>query len=417
MGAVLVGAACGSGSEPGPSAEPTAAPSRSEGTAAPESPCPQLAPACEVEISDEPQFSDPVQVVPSDQMPDDVRSQGAHNNLDVAWHDGRLYLAFRTAPNHFASADAVLYVVSSDDLETWRFEGHFALGTDVREPQLLSMDGDLRIYFAELGTNPLAFEPAGTWTATYRRPGRWSDPEPVFAEDFIPWRIKPDDGRASVIGYTGGANIYDQRGDITVHWLASDDGVDWAPAFEGAEALLVGGASETDWVTAEDGEIVAVSRNEAGEGDEYGSKVCTAPADDPGDWTCRYDRRKFDSPLVFTHGDEVYLIARRSLGGNGDYDLRRNDLDADDRFVTYQAAYSTSPKRCSLWRVDPIDRAVAHVVDLPSAGDTCFAELVRLDAHRYLVFNYTSPLEGADPTWLEGQLGPTSIYWTVLTLR
>ena len=65
----------------------------------------------------------------------------ANNNLDVTQHEGRYYLAFRTAPTHFASRDARLYVVSSTDERHWRFETEVELGRDLREPRLLSWDG------------------------------------------------------------------------------------------------------------------------------------------------------------------------------------------------------------------------------------------------------------------------------------
>jgi hypothetical protein len=40
---------------------------------------------------------------------------------------------------------------------------------------------------------------------------------------------------------------------------------------------------------------------------------------------------------------------------------------------------------------------------------------VRLSEHGYVIFNYTSPLDGPDVGWSEGQQGPTMIYG--LTLR
>jgi hypothetical protein len=53
-----------------------------------------------------------------------------------------------------------------------------------------------------------------------------------------------------------------------------------------------------------------------------------------------------------------------------------------------------------------------------SRGDTCCASAVPADAatpgataRRWLVYNYSSPLQGdADPPWFQGQLGPTHLY-------
>ena len=51
-----------------------------------------------------------------------VELADASNNLDVVRHQGRSYLAFRTAPTHFASRNVRLYVVSSADERNWRLE-------------------------------------------------------------------------------------------------------------------------------------------------------------------------------------------------------------------------------------------------------------------------------------------------------
>ena len=114
-----------------------------------------------------PTVSTPEMVVPSAGLPVEVTPQNANNNLDVAYHDGRVFLAFRTSPTHFASEDTVLYVVSSTDQVTWQYEGEFWVGTDIREPQLVSFNGQLVLYFALLGVNPWDFEPIGTRYVMY----------------------------------------------------------------------------------------------------------------------------------------------------------------------------------------------------------------------------------------------------------
>jgi len=363
-----------------------------------------------------PQISDLRQVIPSDGLPPEVVLQDANNNLDIQEHDGRLFLAFRTAPTHFASEETELYVVSSVDEEDWRFEGRFWLGTDLREPQLVSWEGTLHLFFAVLGTDPLAFEPGGSRHAIWRGPGDWTAPEVVFDVDFIPWRIKPIDGRLSLVGYTGGAMVYDPESDeaIEVFWRASDDGLSWEAAHAGAEVVHRGGASETDLVVREDGSVVAVMRNEAGDEDGFGSKICRAEPDAPGDWRCEPDPRKYDSPLLFSAEDRVWLVARRNLTESGHYDLQMDHLDHRTQFFTYQIDYWQQPKRCALWEVDPEALSVSWVLDLPSRGDTCFPELVERDGERIL-YNYSSDPDGADLSWLDGQMAPTMIYRQTLS--
>lgn len=60
-----------------------------------------------------PTVSDFEVVVPSEVLLTNVVVQNANNNLDVAWHNGQVFLAFRTAPNHFANDKTVIYALSS----------------------------------------------------------------------------------------------------------------------------------------------------------------------------------------------------------------------------------------------------------------------------------------------------------------
>ncbi len=358
------------------------------------------------------------QVVPGPGLPAGVEVQAANNNLDIAWHEGRLFLAFRTSRNHFANDAVRLHVISTDGEEDWRHEGTFFLETDLREPQLLSWQGELHLWFAVLGTNPLDFEPQGARRARWLGPGRFTDPEPAFDDTFIPWRIKTFGERVYVTGYTGGENVYEPDGEpISVHWLASDDALTWGPAFGADPVVLRGGGSETDLVIREDGSVVAVVRNEAGDETGFGSKVCTAPASAPMDWTCAHDPRKYDSPLVFERGGRVWLVARRNLTPDGHFDLGRDDLDQEGKYLNYQFAYWNEPKRCSLWEVHPDTRTVSWVLDLASRGDTCFPEAVDLPDGNLLLYNYSSPVDGADVVWQAGQVGPTNIYRQVLNFN
>lgn len=368
-------------------------------------------------VGEAPAFSAPVTVAPSDALPAEVVSQDSHNNLDIVWHDGRLFFAFRTAPSHFASPGTRLYVVSTTDHVRWRYEGVFHEGRDLREPRFLSLRGKLHLYFALLGTDPLAFEPGGSRRSTYEGPGRWSEPEAIFPADFIPWRIRVVEDVAYLVGYTGGAEVYTAGAEpIEVHWLRSDDGEIWTPVVPDQPVVHSGGVSETDFAFLPGGGVVAVGRNEAGQDGEFGSRICRAEASDPGVWRCVHDPRKYDSPLVFTHEDQVWLVARRNATADGAYDLGREDLTPQQEWGVYQGAYWMSPKRCALWRVDPDALSVDHVLDLPSSGDTCFASAIPVGAGQYLVYNYSSPFDEPELSWLQGQTGRTFIYRTTVTL-
>jgi hypothetical protein len=355
------------------------------------------------------------EIVPA-AMPADLALQPANNNLDITVHEGRYWLAFRTAPTHFASADTEMVVVSSEDEVDWRVEDVLSMGRDLREPHLISTGGELYLHYAMLGTSPIDFEPGGSVRARWEGDG-FGEPEPFGPEGFIPWRIKPlSDGRWHLFGYTGGGEVYDNDGDpVRIHWYTSDDAVDWEPAVGDDPVVQEGGGSETDAVFLDDGSLVAVVRNEAGDDTGFGSKVCTAPADDLGNWTCASDPRKYDSPLLLKSPGGVWLVGRRNVTDDGHYDLGRDDLAPADRYLAYQADYWGRPKRCALWSVDPATRTVDHVLDLPSKGDTCFPEAIETEAG-WLLYNYSSNPDGPDVSWLEGQQGRTFIHRMVLSL-
>jgi len=355
-------------------------------------------------------------VVPGDTLPPGVVTQAANNNLDVVDHDGRLFLAFRTAPSHFASAETRLWVISTANDGTWRLEGTFFKGTDLREPRLLSLNGRLFLYYAVLGTDRLAFEPKGTERAEWLGPGRFSGAVPALDGNFIPWRVRVHNGVAHLTAYTGGEGVYVMGGEpIRVYWLTSTDGEAWRPFDPARPVVLEGGASETDFAFTRGGAVVAVARNEAGDPEfGFGSKICRGEPGALTTWRCAADPRKFDSPLVFAHAGRVWLVARRNVTETGAFDLGREDLDYATRYGLYQTDYWGKPKRCALWEIDPDALTARFVLDLPSRGDTCFASVVPRGDDAYALFNYSSSLDvlpdAPDPSWLQGQIGETLIY-------
>ena len=81
-------------------------------------------------------------IIPGDTLPAQFQTFASNNNVDILFYEGRLYLAWRAAPNHFAGPDTHLYIMSSaDGGQTWDFEHDIFLGTDMREPRLLAFGG------------------------------------------------------------------------------------------------------------------------------------------------------------------------------------------------------------------------------------------------------------------------------------
>lgn len=369
-----------------------------------------------VRAAERPALSSPIQVVPSRGLPASVVDNRSNNNLHTIMHRGRLFMVFRTAKWHLASDDAVLYVVSTKDQVRWAFEGAFRFGRDLREPRLLSWRGQLFLYFALLGANPVAFEPGGTMVTRRLGPGRWTTPRRILFDDFIPWGVKLYRGTPYMLGYTGGGGTFTpDPPPKDVYWLTTSDGFRWRAVVPGHAVVYRGGCAETDFDFLENGTLVTACQTENKDALGWGAKVCTAPATNTARWTCRGDPRRLDSPFVFTHGDAVYVIARRQPYFNGDYDLHLAVPEDNARFAAYDALYAGTPKRCALWLIEEKTRRFMPVMDIPGLGDTCYPSVLPRGRDRYLVYNYTSPLDGPDVPWGIALFGNTIIYRTTLT--
>ena len=356
------------------------------------------------------------QMIPGPGLPAETSPGNSNNNLDVARLGGRVYLAWRTAPDHFASTRTQIFVVSSTDERAWRFEQRLAVASDLREPRFLVLGERLFLYVSRLGTNPLAFEPQGVSVSERRADGTWTPLDAVFDPGFLTWRTRVERGAAYALGYLHGENEYLFNGEpMDVDFLTTADGRAWVPVDATRRTVYRGGGSEADFTLGDDGTLFAVIRNEGGDATGWGSQVCRAPRGDLARWTCRYDARKYDSPLMFWHDGEAYLVARRNLTATGAFDLMERDMPFVSQVVRYQLDYRNHPKRCALWRYVQSEDRIAFVMDLPSRGDTCFAGVLDgATADERVLYNYSSPIDGPDVVWWRGQQGETRIYRHVL---
>src|SRR5687767_15052749 len=57
-------------------------------------------------------------VIPGPGLPPEAPAQNSNNNLDVVRFKDRVYLAWRTGPDHYASPQVRIHVVSSTDEKT-----------------------------------------------------------------------------------------------------------------------------------------------------------------------------------------------------------------------------------------------------------------------------------------------------------
>jgi hypothetical protein len=359
-------------------------------------------------------FTDPVKVVPGPNLPAGVEPKTSNNNLDLIRFDGRLFFAFRTGPFHFASPQTVLYIMSSaDEGQTWDLESKIAIGADMREPRFLDLNGRLLFYFFEAGKNPFGFTPRHVWAMERKALGSWTEKKSVYQPACVLWRAKVRNGKAYVSMYCGADKEYIGGNEgIGINFLTTTDGYNFEPVTPGKSIVSTGG-SEMDFDFDDQGNLYAVVRNEAGDGTSWQSKVCTAPAAALSDWKCQPSDYKFDSPFAFARNNEIYVIAR--LNPDGAYDKRKRSLPNGIESLYYLARYWWTPKRTALYLIDKTALTATPILELPGRGDTAFPGLVPLDANRYLMYNYTSDLNGKDRVWMSGQLHKTFIYSTVIT--
>lgn len=379
---------------------------------------PAPVPVPQPDTPSEAHIGETTQVLPGPGIPSDAPLLRANNNLDVLESGGSRYLAVRTSLVHFASPLTRIVVLrSDDDGVTWSTETVVDRRRDLREPRFLELDGRVLLYFFEAGVNPLAFEPGRVLAVERRATGDWTEPVVVSPDDSVVWRTRTIDGVPYMVRYRGGGDSYSAgEAAMEVELLTTDDGYDWQPLDADRPVVHVGGAGETDFTIDDDGRLWAIMRNEAGERGRFGSLICQAPPDDLSNWSCVDDPRKFDSPLVFSHRGEVWLLARRQVANDGRYDLGARWLPRDAQLLAYQAAYWVTPKRLSLWKLDTERAQVDWVADLPSRGDTAFPAIVWTGPDDLVVYNYSSPPGDDGMAWVQGQLGPTNIYATPITL-
>ncbi len=99
----------------------------------------------------------------------------------------------------------------------------------------------------------------------------------------------------------------------------------------------------------------------------------------------------------------------------GEMDRSKNWLGSNFKRMLDLTKYSLSGKVTALYKLNKTDLTITHVMDFPSTGDNAFPALARMDQNSYLLFNYSSDIDGPYKVWLEGQFGKTFIYHTTLS--
>jgi len=344
----------------------------------------------------------------------EAENMESNNNVAAKLYNGRLFLAWRTAPVHFASAETRLHIVSRPVNETdWELEKTIFLGSDMREPMFMETGGKLNFTFFEGGTNPIDFEPKGLFQMQRREDGSWTQFERFGHAGEVIWEVVEENGTLYGQSYSGD---YSTPGDATdlgmldLFFNKSDDGMTWGPL--GASTVYHGGLTEVGFGFDLEGNLWGVARNEDGDDSGWGSRVFTARAGDYSQWQFLKDESDpviYESPKMFRHGSELFLVARTDPAGpfwSKDNPLL-NILPAWEHHLIDLVSFSLRQHGTAIWRLNLETGGLEEVLELVGCGDTAFPSIVRVSEHRYIIFNYSSSIDGnCPPNWIMGQVSP-----------
>ena len=261
-----------------------------------------------------------------------------------------------------------MHVVSStDEGHSWAKEFTVESGKDLREPHFLSINGTLFFFYFEAGTNLIAFEPSYLQRKQFLGPDLgWSAAETWGHESEVGWQYEVYDDVAYTISYSGEHYSITQFGQVSLFINMTLNGLDWEPL--GASPFYTGGISEVGWAFDDDGVMWGVGRNEDGDASGWGSRIFfydPLVMESP-QWTdTNSDPYIYESPRMFNHEGELYLIARTDPLGpfRSNNTIHLPDVMAQHLYdLVY---YSLRPHGTALWRLNRQTTDLEKLLDLP----------------------------------------------------
>jgi hypothetical protein len=350
-------------------------------------------------------FDDWKNLTSSGKLPPECVIQRSNNNLDLVKFKGKYYLAFRTAPTHFPSKKAVMYVVSSPDLENWTYETEIKCGRDLREPKFAAYHDTLNLYYFTGSKSMFSFDPQQLLVCRTIGGNFWTKPQSIQLDGFVPWRVRERNDTLYLSAYYG-KNLYNNGHKSNLRLFRSTDALSWNQISAQPQVDVLS-AEEGEFIFDKRGNLFATVRLEG-----TGALVCKADKCCIDNWKKVRTKQKYDSALMFDHSDDIYVVSRRNL--DGDVDKLKDRKDEKKRRMRNLIRYSITKKVTALFKLNKDDLSLSLVTDFPSTGDTAFPGISKLDNDTYLLMNYSSNIRGRKKSWIAGQLGRTYIYWTKL---
>jgi hypothetical protein len=344
-------------------------------------------------------------VIPSANLPEGLEIRNANNNLDLILHQGKYYMAFRTAPSHFASKKTKLYILSSSDFESWQFEKEIFLESDLREPRFYQKGDSLFFMFFKGGTKMFKFEPQGIYACYLNsQDNNWSEIQKInIPLGYVPWRIKEHKGVFYLSTYDG-INEYKLEVPSEFRLFTSKDGLQWEALSEQPQIRHERAIAEIELTFDENDDMWGIARLEFD-----GSYLVHANKEDYSKFEYWYSPYKFDSPIFFTHEGNHYLIARRNIDGPL--------VHTEGKYKKNLVRYSFRKKTTALYLLDKEAKSLIHIKDFNSTGDCAFPGISSINENEFYMLNYSSNIEKRKKPWIVGQLGKTYIYKSKLKIE
>jgi len=289
------------------------------------------------------------------------------------------------------------------DFKNWQYEHEITMGTDMREPRFLVHRDTLFFYFFEAGKNMLKFEPKRIWSCWSVGQQQWSPKYDLQLDGYVPWRLKTRNDTIYMSSYYG-VGTYKNKDQADLRLFVSTDAKHFVPISEQPQ-ITTKNATEAAFEFDAQGHLWGVVRLEGS-----GSYVVFAHKDSLQHWSYWFSTYKYDSPLLFEHAGEMYLVSRRNVKGPA----TKTELPTPAQKRNNLIRYSFAKKKTAIFWLDKKNHKLVHIKDFASTGDTAFPGIAKMDENRYYLLNYSSNIHKREKNWITGQLGKTYIYATVL---
>ncbi len=307
------------------------------------------------------------------------------------------YLTFRSAPSHFPNNNSRIIVLKRQiGTKKWELEHTISMNKDLREPRVVNFKGRLLyLYFCAL--QRFAFFKPESIMISEKIDGKWTDSKETYEKGFMVYSVKEIDG---VLYMT----CYNKKQASECYFLKSVDSVTWENVFPNGNIHKYL-TCETDFII-KDQNYYFVSRNEFGKFNKYGSEIFKFSS--TGKIIKHvHSKLKFDGPFLFDKKGEIFLVARKNIANNGEFLLSNIKIKYIQYWISNLYYWFTS-KKTGVWKLNNGNLETRHVMDLPSNGDTSYAS-VQQNKGKTKIYYYSSPLNPVK-SWVQGQIGKTSIY-------